>query len=134
MPVLFGVFLYMGTASLNGLQLVDRISLFFMPKKFQPDLPYLRRVPLKRVHLFTLIQILCLAALWVIKDISQTSILFPIMLVVMVGVRKSLEKLFHEEELRILDDVFPSFKRSKQMDEEELEVKVMDCFLYLSRV
>lgn len=126
MPVLFGVFLYMGTASLNGLQLVDRISLFFMPKKFQPDLPYLRRVPLKRVHLFTLIQILCLAALWVIKDISQTSILFPIMLVVMVGVRKSLEKLFHEEELRILDDVFPSFKRSKQMDEEELEVKEND--------
>eukprot|EP00095_Tigriopus_kingsejongensis_P007769 maker-scaffold154_size301342-snap-gene-2.21 protein:Tk07769 transcript:maker-scaffold154_size301342-snap-gene-2.21-mRNA-1 annotation:"sodium-driven chloride bicarbonate exchanger-like isoform x17" len=126
MPVLFGVFLYMGTASINGLQLVDRISLFFMPKKFQPDLPYLRRIPLKRVHLFTLIQILCLAALWVIKDIKQTSILFPIMLVVMVGVRKALERLFHEEELRILDDVFPSFKRSKQLDEEELREKTND--------
>lgn len=79
MPVLFGVFLYMGVASLNGLQFFDRILLVFMPKKYQPDLPYLRRVPLSRVHLFTLIQFLCLVGLWIIKDIKATSILFPIM-------------------------------------------------------
>ena len=33
MPVLYGVFLYMGVASLNGIQFFDRILLFFMPKK-----------------------------------------------------------------------------------------------------
>ncbi|XP_047739906.1 sodium bicarbonate cotransporter 3 [Hyalella azteca] len=37
------------------------------------------RVPLKKVHLFTLIQLVCLVVLWVIKSFSQTSILFPIM-------------------------------------------------------
>merc|ERR1711936_1426531 len=37
MPVLYGVFLYMGVASLNGIQLFDRILLIFMPKKYQPD-------------------------------------------------------------------------------------------------
>ena len=79
MPVLYGVFLYMGVASLNGIQFFDRILLFFMPKKYQPDLPYLRRVPLMRVHLFTGIQLLCLVALWIIKDIKATSILFPVM-------------------------------------------------------
>ena len=79
MPVLYGVFLYMGVASLNGLQFFDRILLFAMPKKYQPDVPYLRRVPLLRVHLFTAIQLACLVGLWVIKDIKQTSILFPIM-------------------------------------------------------
>ena len=79
MPVLYGVFLYMGVASLNGLQFFDRLLLFFMPKKYQPDLPYLRRVPLNRVHLFTGIQFACLVGLWVIKDIKATSILFPIM-------------------------------------------------------
>ena len=79
MPVLYGVFLFMGVASLNGLQFFDRILLFFMPKKYQPDLPYLRRVPLMRVHLFTGIQLLCLVALWIIKDIKATSILFPVM-------------------------------------------------------
>ena len=79
MPVLFGVFLYMGIASLNGLQFFDRINLFFMPPKHQPDMPYLRRVPLLRVHLFTLIQLLCFASLWIIKEISYTRVLFPIM-------------------------------------------------------
>ena len=79
MPVLYGVFLFMGVASLNGLQFFDRILLLFMPKKYQPDLPYLRRVPLLRVHMFTGVQFACLVGLWVIKDIKQTSILFPIM-------------------------------------------------------
>ena len=79
MPVLYGVFLYMGVASLNGLQFFDRILLFFMPKKYQPDLPYLRRVPLTRVHIFTGIQMACLVGLWIVKDIKQTSILFPVM-------------------------------------------------------
>ncbi len=46
---------------------------------FQPDLPYLRRVPLSKVHMFTLIQIASLVGLWIIKDIDTISILFPIM-------------------------------------------------------
>ena len=83
MPVLYGVFLYMGVASLNGLQFFDRILLVFMPKKYQPDLPYLRRVPIMRVHLFTFIQFMCLVGLWVIKDIKATSILFPIMVILL---------------------------------------------------
>lgn len=33
MPVLYGVFLYMGIAALGGIQLYDRIRLLFMPMK-----------------------------------------------------------------------------------------------------
>ena len=77
--VLYGVFLYMGVAALDGIQFFERILLFFMPKKYQPDRPYLRSVPLNRVHLFTFVQLACLVGLWVIKDIKQTSILFPVM-------------------------------------------------------
>merc|ERR1711981_1213044 len=119
MPVLYGVFLYMGVASLNGLQFFDRILLLFMPKKYQPDLPYLRRVPLLRVHMFTGVQFACLVGLWVIKDIKQTSILFPIMLVVMMGVRKLLDYVFEKHELKILDDILPEFKRHEKLDDEE---------------
>ena len=79
LPVLYGVFLYMGITALNGLQFFDRLMLFLMPTKHQPDYPYLRRVPLKRVHLFTGIQLLCMVVLWVIQDVKQTKILFPIM-------------------------------------------------------
>lgn len=34
MPVLYGVFLYMGIAALGGIQLFDRILLLLMPMKF----------------------------------------------------------------------------------------------------
>uniref|UniRef100_A0A8C4ZXU0 Anion exchange protein n=1 Tax=Gadus morhua TaxID=8049 RepID=A0A8C4ZXU0_GADMO len=50
MPVLYGVFLYMGVSSLKGIQFFDRIKLFGMPAKHQPDLIYLRYVPLWKVH------------------------------------------------------------------------------------
>jgi hypothetical protein len=60
-------------------QFVDRIALVAMPKKYQPDHMYLRHVPIKRVHLFTLFQILSLGVLWVVKMIKSISILFPIM-------------------------------------------------------
>uniref|UniRef100_A0A3Q2YP90 Anion exchange protein n=1 Tax=Hippocampus comes TaxID=109280 RepID=A0A3Q2YP90_HIPCM len=78
MPVLYGVFLYMGVASLSGIQFWDRIKLYMMPSKHQPDLSYLRHVPLRRVHLFTLIQIICLAVLWILKS-TFLAIIFPVM-------------------------------------------------------
>lgn len=44
MPVLYGVFLYMGFASLKGMQFFDRIMIMFMPSKYQPDYMFLRQV------------------------------------------------------------------------------------------
>ncbi|NWZ58524.1 S4A4 protein, partial [Haliaeetus albicilla] len=78
MPVLYGVFLHMGVAALNSIQLTDRVRLLLIPAKHQPDLAYLRHVPLRRVHLFTIIQLLCLALLWVLKS-TMAAIIFPVM-------------------------------------------------------
>uniref|UniRef100_A0A8C2E7Q4 Anion exchange protein n=1 Tax=Cyprinus carpio TaxID=7962 RepID=A0A8C2E7Q4_CYPCA len=78
MPVLYGVFLYMGASSLRGIQFFDRLRLFWMPAKHQPDFIYLRHVPLRKVHLFTIIQLSCLVLLWVIKT-SRAAIVFPMM-------------------------------------------------------
>ncbi|XP_065164800.1 sodium bicarbonate cotransporter 3 isoform X5 [Atheta coriaria] len=121
MPVLFGVFLYMGVASLKGLQFFDRILIMFMPNKYQPDYMFLRQVPIKRVHLFTIIQLTCLACLWVIKSFSSTSILFPLMLVVMIGIRKSLDLIFTRRELKILDDIMPEMTKRNQHDAMDVE-------------
>ncbi|XP_063993905.1 sodium bicarbonate cotransporter 3 isoform X9 [Diachasmimorpha longicaudata] len=126
MPVLFGVFLYMGVASLKGLQFFDRILIMLMPVKYQPDYMFLRQVPLKRVHMFTLIQITCLACLWTIKSFSSTSILFPLMLVVMIGIRKSLDLLFTRRELKILDDVMPESTKKHADDLRQLESGEVD--------
>ena len=126
MPVLYGIFLYMGASGLKGLQLVDRLAIIFMPSKYQPDLPYLRKVPVKRVHIFTAIQFLCLVLLWVIKSIQQTKMLFPVMLVVLIGIRKLLDRYFSREELKALDDILPEFKR-KERDEAEEDEDEDEC-------
>ncbi|XP_014248076.1 sodium bicarbonate cotransporter 3 isoform X2 [Cimex lectularius] len=120
MPVLFGVFLYMGVASLKGLQFFDRLLIMLMPAKYQPDYMFLRQVPIRRVHLFTIIQLGCLIMLWLIKSFSSTSILFPLMLVVMIGIRKSLDLIFTQRELKILDDVMPETTKRNEEDEESL--------------
>uniref|UniRef100_A0A2M4BB20 Anion exchange protein n=1 Tax=Anopheles marajoara TaxID=58244 RepID=A0A2M4BB20_9DIPT len=122
MPVLYGVFLYMGVSALKGLQFFDRLLIMFMPAKYQPDYMFLRQVPIRRVHLFTMIQLACFVVLWLIKSFSITSILFPLMLVVMIGVRKSLDYLFTKRELKILDDIMPEMtKRARADDLHQLE-------------
>jgi len=49
-----------------------------MPVKYQPDLIYLRHVKTRHVHLFTLIQTVCFAFIMVVKEITVTSLAFPI--------------------------------------------------------
>ncbi|PAA63561.1 hypothetical protein BOX15_Mlig020841g1 [Macrostomum lignano] len=107
MPVLYGVFLFMGISSLRGVQFVQRVGLFFMPQKYQPDYRFLRHVKIMQVHKFTIIQVTCLVLLWVVKAISAISILFPVMVLAMCFVRWALNHLFTTTELRWLDDIMP---------------------------
>ena len=67
MPVLFGLFLYMGVASLAGNQFFERMTLWFKDPHLYPDAHYLNVVPNKIVHQFTVIQSLCFVVLWVLK-------------------------------------------------------------------
>ena len=94
----------MGFSSLAGVQFFQRIKLFFIPKKYHPgkclrstmsitnkiitsDYIYLRHVPVMKVHLFTFIQMCGLAVLWIIKSIKPVSIIFPLMVAAIVGIR-----------------------------------------------
>ncbi|MBN3311508.1 S4A10 protein, partial [Atractosteus spatula] len=124
MPVLYGVFLYMGGSSLKGIQLFDRFKLFGMPAKHQPDFIYLRHVPLRKVHLFTVIQLSCLVLLWVIKT-SRAAIVFPMMVLALVFIRKVLDFLFTKRELSWLDDLMPESKKKKLEDAQEEEEQSM---------
>ncbi|KAG1924509.1 electroneutral sodium bicarbonate exchanger, partial [Pimephales promelas] len=130
MPVLYGVFLYMGASSLKGIQFFDRLKLFGMPAKHQPDFIYLRHVPLRKVHLFTLTQLTCLVLLWVIKT-SPAAIVFPMMVLALVFIRKLLDCFFSNRELSYLDDLMPESKKkldddSKKAEEESQEMLVDD--------
>jgi len=125
MPVLYGVFLYMGVTSLQGVQFFERILLFFMPTKYQPDFAFLRHVPMKRVHIFTAIQVLSMAIMWTLKSIKAISITFPVMILALCFIRKGMEWFFTPTDLYWLDHLLPEpSKKKKDGDiDEKLELE-----------
>ncbi|KAG7453468.1 band 3 anion exchange protein-like [Solea senegalensis] len=103
MSALFGIFLYMGVTSLNGIQLWDRMLLLFIPKKYHPDEPYATQVSTGRMHLFTLIQTACLIILWIVKS-SPASLALPFILILTIPLRMLMTgRLFSETEMKCLD-------------------------------
>uniref|UniRef100_A0A8D2JD07 Anion exchange protein n=1 Tax=Varanus komodoensis TaxID=61221 RepID=A0A8D2JD07_VARKO len=133
MPVLYGVFLYMGVASLNGIQVGagvalatvpfwDRCKLFLMPAKHQPDYAYLRHVPLRRIHLFTAVQIVCLAVLWILKS-TVAAIVFPVMILALILVRKMLDFVFSQHDLAWIDNIIPEKDKKTEEDKKKKKKK-----------
>ena len=102
MPVLFGLFLFMGFNTLAGNQLFERFLLWFTDPKRYPPTHYVRRVPAVRIHLFTLVQVTALGALWALKA-SSAGILFPVLIALLVPLRLSLARWFRPAELHALD-------------------------------
>uniref|UniRef100_A0A3Q2QT36 Anion exchange protein n=1 Tax=Fundulus heteroclitus TaxID=8078 RepID=A0A3Q2QT36_FUNHE len=103
MSALFGIFLYMGVTSLNGIQLWDRMLLLLIPKKYHPNEPYATRVSTGRMHLFTAIQVVCLAVLWLVKS-SPISLALPFVLILTIPLRMLMTgRLFTNLEMKCLD-------------------------------
>uniref|UniRef100_A0A673C6X9 Solute carrier family 4 member 1 n=1 Tax=Sphaeramia orbicularis TaxID=375764 RepID=A0A673C6X9_9TELE len=103
MAALFGIFLYMGVTSLSGIQLWDRMLLLFIPKKYHPNEPYATRVSTGRMHLFTAIQVVCLAVLWIVKS-SPISLALPFVLILTIPLRMLMTgRLFTQLEMKCLD-------------------------------
>uniref|UniRef100_A0A669C824 Anion exchange protein n=1 Tax=Oreochromis niloticus TaxID=8128 RepID=A0A669C824_ORENI len=100
LAVLFGIFLYMGVMSLNGIQLTERLILLLMPPKYHPNHNYVRKVRTLRMHLFTLVQLTCLALLWVVMA-TAAALAFPFVLLLTIPVRMLLlPRLFSRRELQ----------------------------------
>ncbi|XP_059182588.1 anion exchange protein 2b isoform X1 [Centropristis striata] len=119
LAVLFGIFLYMGVMSLNGIQLTERMMLLLMPPKYHPDHTYIRKVRTLRMHLFTIIQVVCLAALWAVMS-TQASLAFPFVLILTIPVKMFvLRHIFTPREMACLDadDAEPKFDERDCHDE-----------------
>ncbi|XP_025049306.1 anion exchange protein 2 [Alligator sinensis] len=103
LAVLFGIFLYMGVTSLNGIQFYERLQLLLMPPKHHPDLPYVKKVRTLRMHLFTGLQLVCLAVLWAVMS-TVASLAFPFILILTVPLRMCLlARIFTDHEMKCLD-------------------------------
>jgi len=103
LAVLFGIFLYMGVTSLYGVDLVERFYMLFTPSKNYPDFSFVHVVKPWRIHIYTGIQLICLAVLWTVKS-TAIKLAFPFVLLLTVPLRRFLlPKLFTERELQALD-------------------------------
>ncbi|XP_057178634.1 anion exchange protein 2b isoform X2 [Triplophysa rosa] len=117
--VLFGIFLYMGVMSLNGIQLTERVLLLLMPPKYHPDHIYVRKVRTLRMHLFTAVQVVCLGVLWAVMS-TVASLAFPFVLIMTVPVKMFvLPRIFSSREMQCLDadDAEPTFDEKEGQDE-----------------
>jgi hypothetical protein len=122
--VLFGVFLYMGITSIAGNQLFDRVFLLmnWEPTTY-PRLPYVTRLTTKRLHMYTIIQFLCLAILYTLKSIKSTAIAFPFFIGLLIFVRRGLGWIFTKAEFDVLDaeDDLPPDPPAPALAEPDLE-------------
>uniref|UniRef100_A0A8C1VVP0 Anion exchange protein n=1 Tax=Cyprinus carpio TaxID=7962 RepID=A0A8C1VVP0_CYPCA len=111
---LFGIFLYMGITSLSGIQLWDRILLLLIPKKYHPNEPYATKVSTSRMHVFTAIQIVCLAVLWMVKS-SPVSLALPFVLILTIPLRMFMTgRLFTEQEIKYVSGALTETKKKKK--------------------
>lgn len=102
MEVLFGLFLFMGFSTLNGTDFFERMKLWLTDPRQYPDHHYVRNVPRRVIHQFTLIQLLCLVVLWILKS-SPAGILFPLLIALMVPLRFLLDRWFAPRYVELLD-------------------------------
>lgn len=102
MPVLYGLFLYMGIVSLGGIQFVERLKLWLTEPGLYPQSHFVRRVPNRTIHLYTMVQLVCLAVLWYVKS-SEFAVVFPLLIALLVPIRLMLNRFFPQEHLAALD-------------------------------
>jgi hypothetical protein len=105
MATLFGIFLFMGFVSLQGIQFVERLGFWLMDSSLYPINHYTRRVPTRTIHLFTLVQFICLVVLCVVNvsPYEPVQILFPVFIALLVPIRAMLGHFFDTDHLAFLD-------------------------------
>lgn len=79
LPVLHGVFLFMGLSSLPGIQFWNCFLLFFQQPSCCPETVFLKHMEKSRVHMHTCFQVIFFCGIFVVMNIKTISIAFPFM-------------------------------------------------------
>lgn len=105
LPVLMGLFMYLGISALPGNEMWERIIGVFKDASVAPKERWTDVVPRKIVNLFTLTQVVCLGAMLWVKE-SPIGVLFPIIIALLAPIRFGLEKsgLIKKEYIEVLDE------------------------------
>mmetsp|Transcript_1410 Transcript_1410/g.3149 ORF Transcript_1410/g.3149 Transcript_1410/m.3149 type:complete len:987 (-) Transcript_1410:472-3432(-) len=103
LPVIFGVFLFLGASTIADNPFFERILLLPTEPGLYPPNHLIRKCkPIWKVHLYTLLQLVCLAAIWIVKQVQ--GVLFPLVIVALVPFRFFVMPfMFTPEQLALID-------------------------------
>mmetsp|Transcript_17354 Transcript_17354/g.32388 ORF Transcript_17354/g.32388 Transcript_17354/m.32388 type:complete len:653 (+) Transcript_17354:673-2631(+) len=128
-PVLYGVFMFMGLVSLGTNQFWGRLMTIFMQPSRYPQEPHVQHVPTRKMHRYTLLQLWLFGVLYAVKAIKPVAIGFPIIIALCIPFRiYILPKLFTEEELIMLDsddETVQAWLHAKEKLVEEMDEDVV---------
>ncbi|XP_066488342.1 solute carrier family 4 member 11 [Tiliqua scincoides] len=91
-PVLYGLFLYIALTSIDGNQLFERVALLLKEQTAYPPTHYIRRVPQRKIHYFTGLQVLQLVILcgFGMSPLPYMKMIFPLIMIGMIPIRYNL--------------------------------------------
>ncbi|KAJ8336228.1 hypothetical protein SKAU_G00395710 [Synaphobranchus kaupii] len=105
-PVLYGLFLYIALTSIDGNQMCDRMALLLKEQTSYPPTHYIRKVPQRKIHYFTALQMLQLIVLCAfgMYPLPYMKMIFPLLMILLIPIRNSLlPKIIEAKYLDIID-------------------------------
>ncbi|XP_053430631.1 solute carrier family 4 member 11 isoform X1 [Nycticebus coucang] len=105
-PVLYGLFLYIALTSLDDNQLFQRVALLLKEQTAYPPTHYIRRVPQRKIHYFTGLQVLQLLLLCAfgMSSLPYMKMIFPLIMIAMIPIRYLLlPRIIEAKYLDIMD-------------------------------
>uniref|UniRef100_A0A8C7Z7H0 Solute carrier family 4 member 11 n=1 Tax=Oryzias sinensis TaxID=183150 RepID=A0A8C7Z7H0_9TELE len=88
-PVLYGLFLYIALTSIDGNQMCDRMALLLKEQTSYPPTHYIRKVPQRKIHYFTFLQMMQLLVLCTfgMYPIPYMKMIFPLVMIFLIPMR-----------------------------------------------
>lgn len=122
-PVVAGVFLFLGRKLMSGNSFLQRIRDGVVESdRLEPDHP-IKMIGRKRTNIFTIIQMFCLAGLWAFKECNATAIFFPSVIGMLMVIRSLvLPKFFSTRELAALGELGDGELHNENEDLEALRL------------
>ncbi|XP_066534966.1 sodium bicarbonate transporter-like protein 11 isoform X3 [Hoplias malabaricus] len=105
-PVLYGLFLYIALTSIDGNQMCDRMALLLKEQTSYPPTHYIRRVPQRKIHYFTFLQMVQLLFLCTfgMYPLPYMKMIFPLLMFILIPIRNCLlPRIIDAKYLDIMD-------------------------------
>merc|ERR1712157_269401 len=130
----------MGVSSMPGNQFFERFYLWgIFTASDYPQYSYVLRLPIRRVHLYTAIQLLCFIILYILKDNKDTAVGFPFFIASLIVFRRYFGRFFSEAELAELDghggpapaqQSEPAVEKDIDVEDIDVEITKSESFLH----